>query len=224
MTQRGINLFAVALLVVGGAGLAIWATRPKADDDAPSAPSAPAKHEPRVHPAPFDAYARASPGDWAAYRIDNGLPTGHLETTVVRAITAADPDRVQRTDRGRVDGATDVDVHVEDFPRTGLTLERLTGLDRGGWTISDLAVGVEAHTVGGRSFRATKISFASADPMFPRKRTHTDLWISDEVPAGGVIASHEVQTLDASRFEFTEELVGFGDDGGTRWGDRPAGL
>jgi hypothetical protein len=223
MTQRSINLLAAAILVVGAALLAFWGTRPNADDTHTS--GAPAHTTPsHSHPVPFQPYAFANEGDWRAYRVDNGLPTGHVVTEVVATITATTPDHVTRTDRGRVVGATDVDVHTEDFPRGGLTLERLTGLDRAGWTISDLTVGLEPHTVAGSMFHATKISFASADPLFPRKRTHTDLWISDEVPAGSVVAEREVQILDAVQFVFTQELVGFGDTDGTTWGTRPSGL
>ena len=224
MTQRSINLIAAAIVVVGGAALAIWATRPSpSDDDEPA--SAPAPSAPRrAHPAPFEAYADANVGDWQAYRVDNGLPSGHVWSTVVATISAVTPDHVTRADRGRLDGAADVHDHAEDYPRAGLTLERLTGDDVGGWTISDVTVGIEPHRVGGRTFRATKISFASADPLSPRKRTHTDLWISDDVPAGGLIASHEVQVLDGAQIVFTEELVGFGDADGTQWGARPAGL
>jgi hypothetical protein len=226
MTQRSINLVAAAILVIGGGVLAIWATRPRADDGAAVAPSTPAKSEPRrAHHVPFEVYARAAAGEWSAYRLDNGLPSGHVHTTVIRTITAEAPDHVTRTDRGLVDGEPTVhDEQPEDFPRAGLTLERLTGLDRAGWTISDLTVTVEPHPVGGRPFQATRISFASADPMFPRKRTHTDLWISTDVPAGSLVASREVQDQEGLHLVLTEELVGFGDAGGTRWGERPSGL
>ena len=224
MSQRTINLIAAAIVVVGGAVIAIWATRPlDADDHEPA--HAAAADRARTHPAPLQAYAQSSVGEWSAYRIDNGLPSGHVHTTVVRAITAVEINRVTRTDHGRVDGEGGAeDTHAEDFPRSGLTLERLTGDDVGGWTISDETVGVEQHTVGGRQFRATRVSYASQDPLFPKKQTHTDLWLSDDVPAGGLIAKREEQILDGVHMVFTEELVGYGDETGPKWGDRPSGL
>lgn len=247
MEQRSINLLAAGIVVVGAAGLVAYAMWPKDDPVVGSAPtvatkpdaaiaatttapppSGPARHvdDPGPHPAPFEAYARAHLGDWYAYRVVNNGPAMHdVRALAITWVTAAADDHVSVSFHGRIDATGQEESgHAEDFPRAGLTLERLHGDDIGGWTIRDVTFTDEPHTIGGRTFACTRISFASQDPMFPGKRTHTDLWISAEVPVGGLVAEHEVQDLDQMHFDMTKELVGFGTAGGPTWGARPAGL
>ena len=229
MEQRSANLLALAIVVVGGGALLAYAEWPSDDEPAPSSSAAPpaARYlpDPGPHPAPFEAYAGAQPGDWYAYRVENAGPSADIRSTAVAWVSAASPAAVTMAVHGRIDATGEErDGRTEDYPRAGLTLERLTGDDVGGWTIRAVQVTDEPHVVGGRTFACTKLSFASADPMFPTKRTHTELWIAKEVPAGGLVESREVQELDQRRFVITEKLLGFGSASGTAWGERPDGL
>jgi hypothetical protein len=230
--QRSANLLAAGIVVVGAAGLVAYAEWPTsepliaADTRAPA--PAPSRHLPDggPHPAPFEAYAHARLGDWYAYRVVTNGPAMHdVGAIAVTWITAAAADHVSTSFHGRIESTGEEESgHDEDFPRAGLSLERLTGDDVGGWTLRDVTFTDERHTIRGRTFACTKISFASQDPMFPAKLTHTDLWISAEVPVGGLVAEHEVQDLDRMHFDMTKELVGFGTATATTWGARPTGL
>jgi hypothetical protein len=224
MTLRGVNIIARIVTVVAlvfAIGFAWWTH----DDDAPPPrSSSSSSSQPTAHRVPIDLFASAHPGDWYAYQVVNGGPVGEIRTTAMVWIAAERPDGVTRAARGRIDASGEERaIRSEDFPRAGLTLERLIGADRGGWTLTDVAVTDEIRVVGGRSFPCKRLSFGSTDPMFPRKRTHTDLWISRDVPAGGLVAEREEQHLDDQTFVITQELIGFGTASETSWGTRPAG-
>jgi hypothetical protein len=176
------------------------------------------------HPAPFEAFAQARAGDWYAYGV---VSTGSLvetHTTAMVVVSAVSDASVVRTMRGRIDATgAEPTQPSNEFPRAGLTLERLDGDDVGGWTLFDVATAPDQHVVGGRPFECTKVTFGSRDPMFPAKRTRTELWLSPLVPAGGLVAEREEQHLGDLTFVQTEELIGFGTADGTVWGTRPAG-
>ena len=75
--------------------------------------------------------------------------------------------------------------------------------------------------IGDHTFQCKKLVYRSTDPMLPRKKVVTELWLSSEVPAGGLVAMHETQDLDAMHFEAIEEIVGFGTSAGASWGTKP---
>lgn len=176
--------------------------------------------------APLQVFATAKVGDWLSYRViteSSIAPT--ITTTVIERISSVDDRNVTRSFAGRIDATGEVrSDRTESRPRNGLTLDQLIGNDIGGWTITELVVADDVHEVGGRSFPCKKISFASRDPLLPNKRTHTDLWISSEVPAGSLVEQREVQELRDMRFTITKQLIGFGDATTTRWGKKPEGL
>jgi hypothetical protein len=194
-----------------------WSSR-----DAP-APSATGSHGAgAAHRAPFEAFAQAQVGDWYAVRRTN---PGDIAVTVVFRVRAVDGDRVTRAMRGRVDSTGEVHDEPDDvFPRSGLTLETLTGLGRADWKLGEVVVTDETRVVAGRTFACKKVTFHPADPLFPNKQTTTELWLSSEVPAGGLVAEHEVQRLGEVHFESTEEITGFGSAAGASWGTLPEGL
>jgi hypothetical protein len=234
MASRALTNFARGAAVVAllsALGYAWWVDRQMSDQPAPSRAAtpvearAPAAHATDgTHAAPFEMFANAKVGDWYAWRTVNGGSLGDIRTTALAWITAERADSVTRTYRGKIDATGEERAgRPEDFPRAGLTIDRFTSNDIGGWTLSDITMTDEVHVVGGRSFQCKKIVFASSDPMFPRKRTRTELWISTDVRAGGLVAEHEVQQLDAMTFDITQELIGFGTATETIWGTRPAG-
>ncbi len=227
---KSMVLGAALVVIAGAIGYATFTSDHGVDASGAPSPTttAPAPAAPTVpggaHPAPREVFADARVGDWYAYRVINQGVLGDIRATAMVAITAATPDTVTRGLRGRLDATGEEKPQPSDtFPRAGLSLERLTGADIGEWTLSGITVVDEAHTVGGRTFACTRISFASADPLFPEKRTHTDLWISAEVPAGGLVEEHEVQHLGDLTFELTTQVTGFGTAAGTTWGTRPTG-
>jgi len=178
-------------------------------------------------PSPIQVYENAKVGEWRAYSVttESSLaPTFHA--IGIETITKVNDKTVSRGFSGRVEETGEVQKRAyEDRPRQGLTIDQLTTNDVGGWTIYELAIIDEGHEVGGRTFKCKKLSYASNDPMIPSKRTHTDLWISAEVPAGGIVEEREVQEMPNMRFSITQRLVGFGpDDKTTTWGEKPAGL
>lgn len=231
MTRRRLELLGsgLAIAVIAGAfGYAWWA-----DTRSAPPPSAPAAGATRVAAPPADAeagvpstlFADARAGDWHAYRVTSAGPYGILRSTAVTWVSDARADGVTRSVRGRLDGGDEVRTgRDEQFPRAGLTLARLLGHDHSGWTLFDVEVTDDVRTVGDRSFACTKFTFRSRDPMFPKKVTRTERWLSPEVPAGGLVAEREVQELGDARFEISQDLIGFGTAEGTRWGVRPPEL
>jgi hypothetical protein len=176
--------------------------------------------------APLQVFANAKVGDWLAYRVTTESSIAQTFHAVgIETISKADAKTVARAFSGRVEETGEVKHdQYEDRPRDGLTLDQLTTNDVGGWTIFEVAVSDDVHEVGGRKFKCKKISYASNDPMIPAKRTHTDLWISTEVPAGGLVEEREIQDMPNMTFTITKEVIGFGDANGTAWGTKPAGL
>jgi hypothetical protein len=223
--MRVVNVLAGAALA-GALGFAWWSSRQRdvppplaGSGSAGSAAAAPG------HPSPLEIYATARVGDWHAYSVANESPFGSIPTHAVTTVTEATDAMVTIAVRGRLDQTGEIrDGRAEQYPRGGLTLERLTGDDIGNWTIFDVAVFDEPHEVNGRTFACKRITFGSKDPMFPTKRTRTDYWISTEVPAGGLVEKREVQDLDGQIFRMTLEVIGFGSGSATTWGERPEGL
>lgn len=208
------------------------------DDDRPRDPEASHPHTGAEHfgadqPAheggtqsPLQVFADAKVGDWIAYRVTTESSLAPTVTaTGIERITNVDATKVERAFSGRIDATGELHgKRYEDRPRNGLTLDQLTTNDVGGWTIYEVAVSDDVHEVGERRFPCKKISFSSRDPLFPKKRTRTDLWISSEVPAGGLVEEREVQELPEVRFVITKQLLGFGDASATSWGTKPEGL
>jgi hypothetical protein len=191
----------------------------------PAPPSARPAPTPGVaHPAPFEAFSDARVGDWRAYQVLTTSSMAEFHSTVMASLVAVGERTVKRVVRGRIDNTGEQRTESpEELPRHGLTLERLIGYDVGGWTLSDLAVTHEAYLIGERAFGCTKLTYAASDPLLPRKRTRVTLWLSPEVPAGGVVARREEQHLDTLTFVIAEELFGYGTASSTTWGTRPAG-
>ena len=201
---------------------------PKTDD-----PHAGAEHhtaEAQKHeggmPSPLQVFATAKLGDWTSYRVTTESSMAQTFTAIgIERITAADDKQVSRSFSGRVEQTGEVrNDRYEDRPRQGLTLDQLTTNDVGGWTIYKVVVTDDVREVGGRKFKCKKISYESNDPLLPKKRTHTDLWISDEVPNGGLVEEIEVQELPNLRFRLSKQVLGFGDAKSTAWGQKPDGL
>jgi hypothetical protein len=183
---------------------------------------------PTAHPSPIDPFATSRVGDWRASHITNDgtlqrdAKTGAIRTHAVHAVTAVTDATVSIAVRGMIDGETEVhDSATQAVPRRGATFEQLLASD---WPIPELAIADDTYTIGGRAFRCKKVTYRSTDRMFPRKTITTELWLSPDVPADGVVAKREVQLLDDLRFTFDEELVGFGTGSAATWGERPRGL
>jgi len=176
--------------------------------------------------SPIQVFAKANAGDWQSYKVTTESSLAQTFTAVgILRITAADDKQVSREFSGRVDQTGEVKKQsYEARPRAGLTLDQLTTNDVGGWTIYDVVVSDDVHEVAGRKFKCKKISYASNDPMFPNKRAHTDLWISEQVPGDGFVEEIEVQDLPNMHFRISKQVVGFGDAKTTLWGEKPAGL
>lgn len=177
--------------------------------------------------SPLQVYENAKVGEWRAYNVITESSLAQTFHAIgLETITKVDDKTVSREFSGRVEETGQEQKRpYEDRPRQGLTIDELTTNDVGGWTIYELSITDEDHAIGGRTFKCKKLSYASNDPMFPSKRTHTDVWISAEVLGGGIVEEREVQEMPEARFVITQQLIGFGpDDKTTTWGERPAGL
>jgi hypothetical protein len=163
-------------------------------------------------PVPIDVFAAAKVGDWNAFEstIETSLaPKPTLATSVV-TLTSVDDKQVVRTTSGDP-------PKTEQLPRHGLTLGQLAINNAQTWTIHAVTISDDVREVGGRSFKCKKISFDSRSSEEPARRNHTEMWISDEVPAGGVV---EYRVDEGADFKLTRRLVGFGDAKTTRWGKK----
>ena len=223
-----LNVLAL-LALAGSLVFAWWSSRDTAPPPAAShgtlPPNTRARPVANPHAAPIDIYAAASVGDWVAITLSNESPFGKFPATAITTATAVTDATIVTSTRGRLETTGQIQGSPdEQFARRGLTLEQLTGADIGEWTLSNIVVTDEPHTVGGRTFACKKIAYDSRDPMFPTKRTHTDYWISTEVPLDGAVEKHEVQDLDGKVFENRSLLIGFGSATSTTWGARPSGL
>lgn len=174
--------------------------------------------------SPIQVFENANVGDWLAYRVTTESSIAQTFHAIgIETISTADDKTVARAFSGRVEETGKVEQRqYEDRPRAGLTLDQLTTNDVGGWTIYEVAISDDVHEVGGRKFNCKKISYASNDPLIPNKRTHTDLWISTEVPVGGLVEEREIQDMPSVTFTITKEVIGFGDAKGTTWGEKPS--
>ena len=201
---------------------------PPAAQPASDQPSASAEHHTNdKHQggmlSPIQVFAHAQVGDWKAYTVTTESSMAQTFTaTSIERVSKADDKTVSRMFAGKVEQTGEIRRRAyEDRPRQGLTLDQLTTNDVGGWTLYDVQVTDDLHEIGGRTFKCKKISYASTDPMFADKRTHTDLWISDEVPLDGIVEEIEVQDLPNAHFRITKRVLGFGHDATTTWGERP---
>jgi len=234
---RTVLTVLASLALVAALGFAWWSSR----EEPPPPPATHAALAPvreATHPAPFEAFASAQVGDWYAVKrinkqppnmryalVDKQPPPGDIEVAVLFRIREVDDKRVARARRGRVVSTGEVRDEPDDmFPRSGLTLEQLTGFGHAEWPLGSVDVSDDTRTIAGRAFACKKVTFHPTDPMLPRKKVTTELWYSSEVPAGGLVAQHETQDLDAMHFESTEEIVGFGSAAGPAWGAIPEGL
>ena len=238
MSRLGLVILGLAVLALAGA--LIYAAKhaapsPGAPSGSPASPPSETRaippapgRTPGDHPSAIDVFADSQLGDWNAYDVVNAGSlmgsAGSVQTTAVEWIDGATTERVSRTWHGLV-GSDPRAGHAEIYPRRGLALERLMGDDIGRWTLFDLAITDDVHTVKGRAFHCKKLVYRATDPVFARKRTTIELWLSAEVPAGGLVAEHEIQDLDAWHFDMTKEVSGFGSASGPpAWGTRPASL
>jgi hypothetical protein len=172
---------------------------------------------------PIQPFATAKIGDWKAYNtVTESSVAPTVTATAIERMTKVDDKTVSRELVGKVEQTSDVrHVVYEDRPRHGLTLDQLTTNDGGEWTIYNVSIVDDAHVVGGRTFKCKRISYDSTDPMIATKRTHTDLWISDEIPVDGVVEEIEVQEMPSMHFRMTKQTVGFGTATTTTWGTKP---
>lgn len=220
----------VALLIIV---IAKYVFGENAPDSSSSQPHVGAKHFTEQRPAhegaklaPIQVYANAKVGDWRAYRVTTESSLAPTTTaTVLTWISKATDKDVTRSFKGKVDASDEVRSNRdEERPREGLTIDQLTGNDVGGWTIYDLVITDDERTVGGLTFKCKKIGYSSDDPLIPNKKTRTEMWIAADVPAGGVVEQREVQEMSNMRYVQTQQLIGFGDATGARWGTKPEGL
>src|SRR5262249_30220172 len=160
-----LNVLAGAALA-GAIGFAWWSSRQR---DALPPPASTGSAD-ATHPAPLELFASAKVGDWYAWTTANESPFGSIPTHAVSSVTAATATTVRAATRGWIDQTGELrDGKPDDFPRAGLTLERLTGDDIGGWTLFDVTIVDEPHLVNGRTFACKRITYGSTDPMFPSK-------------------------------------------------------
>lgn len=191
---------------------------PASSDPPPSAPSSDS------HPAPLEVWQNAKLGDWYAYNYVTASKLRTFHSTVLVTVTAATDTSITTAFRGKVAETGETrDQAGDELPRSNLTLERLIGFDTSKWTLLSVTVDDADHEVGGRTFHTKKVTYTSKDPMFPTKKTTTDLWLSTEVP-GGLVEEHEVQDLVEQdlHFDMTKTLIGFGTEAATTWGTKPA--
>ena len=208
-----------ATALVAALGFAYWASRERPE---PSAAAGSAARSDQ-HAAPFEAFARAKVGDWRAYRVVNSGSMPVIRSIAIEEVTDAGEAEVAVARQGKLDSTGETRTSQPSrFPRAGLTLERLTGLDVGEWTVLDLAVGDDVRVIDGRSFPCKKLVFHSRDPMFADKTTVTELWLSTDVPVTGVVAEREHQELRGMTFDAAIDLVGFGTGAVVAWGERPS--
>lgn len=179
---------------------------------------------PALLATPLSGYRDSKVGDWRAYRHITTGKLGDFHATAIAEVTAVTPTTVTVEFRGRLDETGEQRSDgADEFPRA-FTIEHEIHRQHGDWAASRVEVTDEAHTEGDRSFPCKKLSFASADPMLPRKETTVEVWLSPDVPAGGEVAVHEVQKMPAMTLTSTSDLIGFGDASHTMWGTKPAGL
>jgi hypothetical protein len=190
----------------------VAAYKPGSADAAPTPP----------HPAPIDPFAAAHAGDWRASRLTNDSELGPIHAKAMHVVTTVGDDKIAIHTYGLVDGeAATRNSATTEAPRHGATFEQLVATD---WPIPDFAAADDTYTASGRAFHCKKVTYREIDRVLPRKLITREMWLSPDVPVDGVVATHEVQTIDHVTFTMTEELVGFGTGSATAWGTRPTGL
>ena len=227
----------VALMIVVLLKYGLRDEAPPTTKPASSQPHAGAQHhtegsaDPIVHQgsqlAPIQVFAKAQVGDWIAYRVTNRSTAlaEDVSTIVLATITAATDSGVTVAYKGRMETAGERrEQWTYERPRDGLTIDQLTDNDVAQWRLIGIDVTADKHEVGGREFACKQISYAGLDPLFPSKKSRTTLWISDEVPAGGLVEQRDIQDLDTMHMEQIKQLIGFGTATATTWGTKPDGF
>ena len=173
--------------------------------------------------APLQVFATSKVGDWHAFdttmQLANSRPT---TTTSLIVIEAADDKQVRLLRSERESSLTPPNTARDQRPREGLTIDALAGKDANQWTLYGLTISDDVHEVGGRSFKCKKLVFSLDNPMDAKQHAEVEMWISDEVPAGGLVELH--QSFAHMQLTMTHRLVGFGDAKSTAWGKKPDGL
>jgi len=219
---------AAGLALAAALGYAWWSAEHARHTPPPKSPEPPAPDGSATAtsaPPPIEPYSHSQVGDWRAYDYSTRSSLGNFSSHVIARVTAATADSVTVVLTGRLDQTGEQRTEPADtYPRTFGSIEKL--VEHADWKISDASVATEPHEVSGKTFACARISFAKSDPLFPNKRTHVDLWLSAEVPAGGVVEEHEIQQLDQMTFDMRSVLVGYGTGGGTTaaWGSHADGL
>jgi hypothetical protein len=203
-------------------------TAPVASPAAPSGDNTTAPAVAAAHPAPFNPYASAAPGDWvcmvvrATYDGDAGTiayPAISVWTWTVEDSTNDDNADVKKSTQPSI---ADVDGKSHGFPRKG-TLN----VDGAGGIVGsfeqpavDASFGDEINTIGDKEFNCKKVTLAT-----PNEDIKAVVWFSPEVKVNGLVALTQTVLLDKEKnlhetLEF--EVAGFGTkDGTVVWGKKP---
>ena len=174
-------------------------------------------------PLPIQPFATANLGDWNAFTNVTTSSLGVTHATVVATITDVTPAPASQQLRGRDDRTGEVHADAADpFPRAGLTLDDVEQSNISDWKLFDVRLDTAPYEVAGHAFACTHLAYSSTDPLLPHKRTRTELWLSPEVTAGGIVAKRETQDVGELHFLIEHRIIGYGTATTTTWGARPA--
>lgn len=174
--------------------------------------------------APLQLFAGSTVGEWHAFETLTELGSTEprkTKTNLVR-IDSVDDKQVTLSQSEREGSLTPATSERGERPRQGLTIDQLTGNATQSWTLFGLTITDDVHAIGDRSFACKKLSFTLQDPLDAKKRAQVEMWISAEVPAGGLVELR--QTFTQPGLAVTQRLLGFGTADATTWGTKPEGL
>jgi hypothetical protein len=227
--QRLAAVVAIGALVVG---LVIYGLR---DDEAaaPTRSGPPQSHAGAQHHtaekhvgttlSPLQLFAGSVVGEWHAYESfteQTDAPPRKTMTTML-IVDAVDDKHVTITKHERPDSLTPPTKTTDQRPRQGLTIDALAGNQKQQWTLYGLTITDDVRDVG-RAFKCKKLVFSLVDPTDRKKQATAELWISDEVPAGGLVELR--QSFAGMPFGVNLRLIGFGTATATTWGKKPEDL
>jgi hypothetical protein len=175
-------------------------------------------------PVPIKPFAQAREGDWVAYLVtttEDGRP-GEPEVFVSRVISVGEGRIVTRLEVRHGPGPG-IEGTTRELPsKRPPTVAELFGTSGNTPALENVRFARAQRTFEGRRFECVHVEY---DRRLPAPLVHVSAWVSDALPAGGVVAVNATGTDEKGHTTSVAwELAGFGSGSTAMLGATPEEL